>query len=466
MKYVLTLLVCILASGQLQAEEVSSNDFAAGYYLEVDNNGAVYSLELPADVYRTVRRADLGDVRVFNSAGDTVPHGFRAIEPEKRTLQGEEGVPFFPLFREEQPDSQATLSLRVARNSAGTIVNIKSAEAAGPGGREANGYLLDLSGLKRGASELEFRWQKESDSSVFTINIQQSSDLMRWTPLANKETLVDLQYGGQRVEKRTVPLPRRPLNYLKLTWHQAGQPLRLTGITSFSQVIKSRQKHQWVSLYNGNVSEKEGKFIIDYEAQYHLPADSAQIRFSETNSIAKLSVQSRMDQEREWRTRCEKVFYNLNLEDTFLQSEPCTFQPTGDTLWRLVVQQDGSGLHTGDSPLNLELGWTPEELLFVGRGAAPFLLAFGSGKLEKQQKKTNNEMILQAIQAEPLKQVIKKATLGKRIRLGGDSALQPPPARTPWKKWLLWMVLVLGVGLLAFMTRSLVKEMKTAGGKW
>ncbi len=465
MKYVLTLLVCILTCGNLQAEEVSSNDFAAGYSLEVDNNGAVYSLELPADVYRTVRRADLGDVRVFNSVGDAVPHGFRAIEPEKRTLQGEEGVPFFPLFREEQPDSQATLSLRVTRNSAGTIVNIKSVEVAGPGGREVTGYLLDLSGLKRGASELEFRWQKESQSSVFTLNIQQSSDLVRWTPLVSRATLVDLQYGGQRVEKRTVSLPRRPLNYLKLTWQHAGQPLRLTGITSFSKVIKSRQKHQWVSLYNGNISEKEGKFIIDYEAQYRLPANSAQIRFPEINSIAKLSVQSRLDEEMAWRTRCEKVFYNLNLEGASLQSEPCTFRQTGDTLWRLVVLQDGSGLRTGDSPLNLELGWTPEELLFVGRGASPFLLAFGSGKLEQQQKKTNDGMILQAIQAEPMKQVIKKATLGKRIRLGGDSALQPPPARTPWKKWLLWMVLVLGVGLLAFMARSLVKEMKTARGK-
>ena len=130
-----------------------------------------------------------------------------------------------------------------------------------------------------------------------------------------------------------------------------------------------------------------------------------------------------------------------------------------------MVQQDGSGFRTGDSPLNLELGWTPEELLFIGRGTPPFLLAFGSGKLEQQQNKTDVGMILQAIKAEPLKQMIKKATLGNRVSLGGDPALQPPPTRIAWKKWLLWMVLVLGVGLLAVMARSLVKEMNTAGQK-
>ena len=460
--YVLPLLVCIFISEHLWAEEITSEDFAAGYYLEVDNSGAVYSLVLPADVYQTVRRADLGDVRIFNGSGDTVPHGFRAVETEKRELQGKEGVPFFPLYKAKQPEKQASLSLQVNRNSAGTIVNITSEEGAGSVGGEINGYLLDLSGLKHVTNELELRWQKESDSSVFTVSFEQSSDLVRWMPLVSRATLVDLQYGGQRVEKRTVSLPRRPLNYLKLTWRQAGQPLRLTGVTSFSKVIKSRQKHQWVSLNNGKVLEKEGKFVIDYEARYRLPANSAQIRFPEINVLSRISVQSRLDEEREWQTRCEKVFYNLNLEGASLQSEPCTFKSTGDTLWRLVVQQDGSGLQTGDSPLNLELGWIPEELLFVGRGAPPFLLAFGSGKLEQQQNKTDDGMILQAIKAEPLKQMIKKATLGNRISLGGDLALKPPPTRIAWKKWLLWMVLVLGVGLLAFMARSLIKEMNTA----
>lgn len=74
-------------------------------------------------------------------------------------------------------------------------------------------------------------------------------------------------------------------------------------------------------------------------------------------------------------------------------------------------------------------------------------------------------MLLQAINMESSTQVIGLAKLGKRIILGGDAALESPAQPPPWKKWLLWAVLVLGVGLLAFMARSLTKELKTAEEK-
>jgi hypothetical protein len=59
---------------------------------------------------------------------------------------------------------------------------------------------------------------------------------------------------------------------------------------------------------------------------------------------------------------------------------------------------------------------------------------------------------------------IKRAVVGKRIELGGEQALQPAPRGLPWKKLLLWGVLLLGVGVLAFMARSLVQEMKVSKG--
>ncbi len=465
MKYVLTVLFSVLTIGQLQARDISSRDFAAGYYLEVDPNGAVYSLELPADVYRTVKRADLGDLRVFNGAGESVPHGFRSVEPDRRTIRGQESVPFFPLFQSGQTGGQADLSFQVTRNSEGTIVKIESGQVAHSADREITGYLLDFSHLQRVVNELEFQWQKDIDSSVFTVNIQQSNDLVRWTPLIHKATLADLQYGGQRVEKRTISLTRKPLNYLKVTWHKAGQPLLLSEVTSFSKVIESRLKRQWVQLYNGNMQEEEDRISINYETAYRVPADSAQMRFPVTNSIARLALQSRPDKDGDWQTRCEQVFYDLTLKNVSLQSEPCTFRSTGDPLWRLVIRQDGAGLRSTPDALTLQLGWTPKELLFVGRGTPPFLLAFGSGKLEQQPGKVDSQMILQTIETESASGVTGVARLGKRISLGGKAALQPPPKRPPWKKWLLWAVLLLGVGGLAFMARSLVKEMKAAEKK-
>jgi hypothetical protein len=46
------------------------------------------------------------------------------------------------------------------------------------------------------------------------------------------------------------------------------------------------------------------------------------------------------------------------------------------------------------------------------------------------------------------------------LTLGGEQALKPRLSAASWKKILLWVVLVAGVLLLAFMTRTLFREMQ------
>ena len=465
MRYFLILLILVFSPEQLLAEKISSSDFAAGYYLEVGQKGPVYSLELPEDVYRTVKSAELSDVRVFNGAGEVVPHEFRMVKTDPKTLRDKENIPFFPLYQTSASNEQTGFLFQVSRDSAGAIVNIKPDPEVNVLDRKLTGYLLDLSDLQKTASELEFYWQKDTDSSVFSVSIQQSSDLIRWMPLVHRATLAYLQFSGQKVERRTVHLPRQPLKYLKLTWMESHQALRLTEISSSSRVIEARRKHRWISLYNGKVREKDDQLMLDFATSYRLPTSSVQIRFPETNSIARLSVQSRPDADATWRIRCEQVFHDLSFEGAAIQNEPCRFASTADSLWRVVVKQDGAGLLSDKKKVSLLLGWQPSELLFVGRGTPPYLLAFGSGKPALLDTNPNTGMLQQAMKMESSSQMIGRAALGKRITLGGESALQSPTQPVPWKKWLLWIVLVLGVGLLAFMVRSLTKEIRTAEEK-
>jgi hypothetical protein len=125
MRYFLILLILVFSPEQLLAEKISSSDFAAGYYLEVGPKGPVYSLELPEDVYRTVKSAELSDVRVFNGAGEVVPHEFRMVKTDPKTLRDKENIPFFPLYQTSASNEQAGFLFQVSRDSAGAIVNIK-----------------------------------------------------------------------------------------------------------------------------------------------------------------------------------------------------------------------------------------------------------------------------------------------------------------------------------------------------
>jgi hypothetical protein len=431
----------------------------------VDKEVAIYSVEIPEDVYRTVQSSDLRDVRVFNGAEEVVPHGIRNVETDPAILRDTWAIPFFPLFQEIKPNDQSEFSLQVSRDQAGTIVNIQSDPVKEADNQKVSGYLLDLSSLKEAVSELEFQWEKNSDSSVFTVNIEQSSDLIHWTSLVKKATLVDLQFGGRQVERRTVQLPRHPQQYMKLSWQESNGPLSLIKISGFSQIIEGRRKYQWLSLDNGMISKEDDRLIIDFKTNYRLPVSRVQIQFPEKNSIGGLAIQSRSHMDKEWKTRCEQVFHDLSLEGTAIQNEPCSFQPVADPLWRIIVKQDGAGLQSGNKALTLQLGWLPSELFFVGRGEPPYLLAFGSGKLAQEDKQTDNGMLLQAIRMKPHDQAIGVARLGEKVDLAGDLALKSPAKPVPWKKMLLWAVLLSGVVLLAFMARSLIKEMKAAEEK-
>lgn len=464
MIYLFVVLTIFLPRELVWAEEISPLDFAAGYSLEVSGKGALFSLDLPEDVYRTVKRSDLGDLRVFNAEGEVLPHGFRAVPSAPLAGRTRENVPFFPLYLGWQGQYQNGMSIRVSRRTDGTIVNFDSVDAVSGDDMELIGYLFDMTNLTSVPEKLAFYWKDTPRSSVFLIRLEESDDLVHWTSLVRESALADLQYGGSQVEKKVLQLPRAPKKYLKLSWRKQHAELELTKVTSLSDAIPSHRDRLWVSLSSQSTNMENGLRSVVFTSRYHLPVDRVQVGFAQQNSLARISVQSRPLEVVDWTVRCEQLFYVLRFDEATVQNEPCVFKSNADQFWRLVVKEDGAGLDTHGKGVGLELGWAPAELLFVVRGSPPFLLAFGSGKLA-QQSKPDKEMILQTLQSVPAGQSGTRARLGKRVVLGGEVALQPPPVPPPWEKWLLWAVLVVGVGVVALMTRSLIREMKATEKK-
>lgn len=87
MKCLICSLFFMVYAGAASAAE-RPEDFAYGSLLEADGSEALYEITLPAAVYRGVARPDLGDVRVFNSAGEVVPHAWRPRKTGKRRDSG------------------------------------------------------------------------------------------------------------------------------------------------------------------------------------------------------------------------------------------------------------------------------------------------------------------------------------------------------------------------------------------
>lgn len=453
MKTLLMVLAMLMVTVSVRSEDLVSSDFFAGYYLETRGPGPFFRVELPEEVYLTLRRADFSDMRVFNSAGEIVPHVVRAVAQSEEVAKT--AVPFFPLYGENST-ATANLAVEVMRDPSGTIVTLKDDVQHGAG-RPLRGYLFDLGGGSRSAGDLELHWQPASPSSVFTARLEHSDDLRMWRTLVASAPLLDLQHQGERIEKRGIALDSAAHRYLRLTWGE-GEPLILTQASLSAKAHSSYRQYQWNNLGPGEVLSGAGRLDIDYRSDLRLPVTTARLGFSRPNSLAKIHLQSRASDKDQWHSRCRQAFYVLTYGTTQVQKDSCTFPPTGDPLWRVVVEEDGAAIATSRLGPNLILGRTASELLFVGRGGPPYLLAFGSERGVAATTGQSSGLVLEAIDATDAPGQVFTAQLGRRLELGGEVALQPQPPARPWKTWLLWAALLLGVVALALMARGLLRE--------
>ena len=105
-----------------------------------------------------------------------------------------------------------------------------------------------------------------------------------------------------------------------------------------------------------------------------------------------------------------------------MENELCALAETADQHWRLAVVQDGVGLRNKrDSLFSNWVGLRRSCSLSAG-GPAPYTLAFGSGRLGREEEPVGADMIQQALALEDQKIRIRPAVLGKRLELGGENA--------------------------------------------
>lgn len=461
MKFLLMFLAISLFSSPVVAEEMRPDDFAEGYYLLPDQDYSIHSVTLPQDIYSTVIRPYLGDMQVFNGAGERVPSLVKTVEADMASLRLKEPVPFFPLYQATSIlNRERGLSVRIERDKQGEIVDIYHDSDRNMENPRLIGYLLDLGDLEAQSAELELFWNMDNEPSLFSVTIQQSDDLETWTKLVGIATLVSLDYAGERIEKRIIPLRLESKQYLKLLFHPQPVDLKLEKILSYSNELPGRRQLYWREVEEQLDLEEEGVFAVEIELKEQIKTESIQLRFNEANSMVNGRLFSKDSKDGVWVRRCEKVFYSLLIDSKMLRNGACFFSGNRDRFWRFETE-DRSGLSGNKSSLNMQFGWSPQELFFLSRGAPPYLLAFGSGKLAAVNGARDTKMIDQALVREGDHEIVGRAELGEKIVLGGSEVLVVPPTPWPWKQWLLWIILILGVLIMAVMARNLIREVKS-----
>lgn len=437
------------------AEEpkLRSDDFAYGIPLEVDGDGAIYSLPLPQEVYRYTTHNDLGDVRIFNGYGEVVPHmlergeSFTAVEREPVALR------FFPLYSDRPWESEIK-HIRIADDGKGTIIDIER-----PGEKETvegpvAQYLIDASAVEDTIDKLTLDWDGAGEGFLVSVKLEYSNDLVRWQHLIAEATLADLTYEGFRLNHQAINLPPQAARYYRMSWPQGEKGVLLKSVQAELKPATHEQPRQWLTLSPSGEVSPQGEYHFSLPGHY--PVDRIRVELPQINTVVRAKLFSRTDDSAPWQLRYQGLLYTLVLKGPVLRNEDIALSGVSDRQWRLEVVQDGGGLGSGQP--KLQLGWVPHRLLFVARGEAPFTLGFGAATVKPPASELA-ALITRLEKQQEGESFIKLGHAGGLFELGGERRLHPPAPPLPWKKWLLWAVLIFGVMVLAWMGRSLYRQM-------
>ncbi len=448
-------LVMMVVATTVSAQPPEPDDFAYGLSLEVEGQSALRQLSLPAVIYEKVTRADLGDIRIFDAAGHVVSHALQrpktAIEPAAAPVT----VPFFPL-QASRPGRGHEQTSQVRRDSQGRIIEIINNVTPATPSTQVTAYLLDVSGLARPPSALTLHWQREHDSGFSTaVRLDHSADLTHWQPLVRQAALVDLRADSYTLRHRDITLPKPPAAYLRLSWPKALRNVRLTAVQGIFRQARLQQPRHWTQIHGTPDTTEANTYHFDTGGYW--PVDQMRVAFADVNMVADVRLQSRPTLEAKWRQRFHGLVYTLQAGELTVRSEPLALPITTDRHWQLQIAGGDRG-STDRLPI-LEFGWVPHTLTFVAQGEPPYTLAYGSTRIGPSERPVAT--LLKTIGDAKASPLIKPVQVGGALTLGGAERLRPPPVPVPWKRLLLWGILLSGVVVLGVMVQRLYRQLNT-----
>lgn len=437
------------------------SDFAYGIAVKPASGDALVQIDLPQAVYETVVRADLGDLRVFNAAGEPVPHAFRQRVTSTRREATAVQVPLFPI-RGEPGMSLEGMDVRIQRQGDRTVLDLRA-----PGGKRATtsarlvGYVADASVIEKPLRAVMLQLAPSAENIIAKATVEASDDLRHWQTVARDAAVVRFESGGQRLEQLRIEFPARKAKYLRLSWPARDRPIELRSfaVEPGAAVIETERK--WKQIAATSVKGKPNEHELDLGGQF--PVDRIRIALPHPNTIASIELASRAKAADPWRRVTATTVYRLNRDGDEAKRPDIAVATNADRHWLLRVDERGGGI--GSAAPMFQVGWVPHRLIFAARGAPPFVLAYGSRDVQPAaypiatlvpDYKDDEALDAEAARIGSSRIALARGALAEPRSLAGDGALRE---RMDWKRWLLWGSLVFSVSLLGWMALNLGRQM-------
>jgi len=451
------LLVWLSAAAGLvfSAELPDREEYAYRFSLKTHGDSEFFALDIPLQVYRSVSDSALRDAGIYNADGQPVPRIFEHPVPDDTGIEQQAALGLVPLY-DRQADQPEQLRMLLHQHAGETTLALDSQAApARDGEQKLTAYIVDLRELEHVLEALEFDWQLLPQGFIGTVRIEDSDDLRHWRKLG-VSTLAELQYNETRIEQRRVSLERKVSDYLRISWKDLPEAWSLNALAGIYTEQGAPAAREWLNLDSTQPGETDREYL--YDGGGYLPADRVNVVLPDDNVVVRASIFHRRNEQDRWRLAHNGIFYNITRQGNALRSPAAavTFVRAGQ--WKIRID---SGMTTG--PVQLQLGWRPDRLVFLAQGSPPFELITGRAldRLEQFPQETvlGDSAIFSMLRDSG---EAGDATLGAREIIAGPDRLEIAKTKT-WRVLLLWLGLSGAIALVGWLVLSLVRDMRRPG---
>lgn len=460
-RYLMLLTALLAASAAAQTVPVRPENFAQQARLELNGAGPFYQLPLSVAVYQGVQRGDLGDLRVFNGQGEVVPHALLRPQTTAVAQLQETVVPVFPILG--TTENRGEFSLEVQRRSDGTLIALRQGAPSKSG--IVRGAVLDASRLAGARRSLRLNFGPAA-TPFHVFALESSDDLQQWRLLKGNAQLVRLEQEGQRIEHNTVEWNVDAGKYLRILWADpsSAPSIVAAAVGSFHTDVE-RPALIWSEPVAPTATNNANKDSYDYRLPGYLPLEQLKISLPQSNTLAPVAIQhlvfdhGRRREQTLWQNLTQAVIYRLNSPEGEIRSPPIVLNSHSESQLRLAFDARGGGI--GNVPPTLQIGFVPQQLVFLARGDGPFVLAWGAAKIENAALSVTTLVpgygADRKLAASPAS-LLASTLVPSGVATAAAATASEIPKET--RKALLWSVLIVGVLVLAGMAWALVRQMK------
>ncbi len=455
------LAVSLSGTQMVNAAPPSLDDFSYTAKLS-EAKTSLRQLDLPIDVYTKMFRQDYGDLRIYSADGQVVPHQFSRNETISSTQI--DNLTFYP-FNKEQANVEGNINIEINQSTGKRQLKIN--QSLGNQNKISAEYQYIIENPQSIKSKnqyysslckLKLYWQQSKPSLILGLKLESSKDLQQWNSLSRKLNVSRLNYADSQLVRDEVEFNCTTDPYLRLTWLNqdntaADAGVSLTSIQGFF-TQKDAQKSQWKSFSKPKYND-DGNWL--FESYVVAPIVKMEFKAPQNGLLYKGKLFSRNDNNQKWRYRDQITQYRLNLGDSELQSNPFSLGGVNDRYWKFESTIE-TKFTEGQLP-EVRAAWRSNKVLFIAQGSEPFKLAFGNPSVLPAKNSDLNSLIQSLQQSGSTVDTVSLAKIEKGERSFSRDG------KTHWKKFALWLMLLLGTMLLAYMAYRLLQQMGDAGEK-